>query len=107
MRWEPGPRSDDLEDRRGQRFGGIGVLFRDGVQSARGIAQTATGPFYCPGDHKVYIDLAFYDELGRRFGAPGDFAQTYVLAHEIGTSAQRASWFRRGLQSGRIESCQT
>jgi len=161
------------------------VLFRDAVQSACGFAQTASGPFYCPGDHKVYIDLGFYDELRSRFGAPGDFAQAYVLAHEVGhhvqtllgdnfgtsnagsvrrelqadcyagvwgnfmaregvlepgdveegigaaaavgddrlqrqstgtvspetfthgTSAQRATWLRRGLESGKIESCQT
>jgi predicted metalloprotease len=166
------------------------VLFRDAVQSACGFAEAATGPFYCPGDRKVYIDLGFYDELRRRFGAPGDFAQAYVLAHEVGhhvqnllglmrggagggssneqsvrielqadcfagiwghymaaqgvlesgdveegigaaaavgddrlqrmstgtispdafthgSSAQRASWFRRGLESGRVQSCQT
>ncbi|HXM37198.1 MAG TPA: neutral zinc metallopeptidase [Gemmatimonadales bacterium] len=163
------------------------VLFRDAVQSACGFAEAATGPFYCPGDRKVYIDLGFYDELRRRFGAPGDFAQAYVLTHELGhhvqnllglmpggpssngqsvrielqadcfagiwghymaqqgllepgdveeglgaaaavgddrlqkmstgtvspdafthgTSVQRASWFRRGLESGRVQSCQT
>src|SRR5437764_11186947 len=59
------------------------VLFRDGVDSGCGFAQAATGPFYCPEDEKVYIDLAFYEELRQRFGAPGDFAQAYVIAHEI------------------------
>jgi len=64
------------------------VLFSGAVQSACGFAQAAVGPFYCPRDHRVYIDLAFYDELRDRFAAPGDFAQAYVIAHEIGHHVQ-------------------
>ena len=64
------------------------VLFTGVVQSACGTADAAVGPFYCPGDQKVYIDLAFYQELKNRFEAPGDFAQAYVIAHEVGHHVQ-------------------
>lgn len=64
------------------------VLFRNAVNSACGYAQSAMGPFYCPGDHKLYIDLAFYEDMKNKLGAPGDFAQAYVIAHEVGHHVQ-------------------
>ena len=65
------------------------VLFRDGVKSGCGSASSASGPFYCPADEKVYIDLSFFNELKQRFNAPGDFAMAYVVAHEVGHHIQK------------------
>ena len=64
------------------------VVFKQGTTSGCGSASAASGPFYCPADQTIYFDLAFFDELGRRFGAPGDFAQAYVIAHEVGHHIQ-------------------
>ena len=87
---------NDVQDTWSQQFSASGqtyqpaklVLFRDGTQSNCGYGAAAMGPFYCPADQMAYIDLAFYEELKSRFGAPGDFAQAYVLAHEIGHHVQ-------------------
>jgi predicted metalloprotease len=64
------------------------VLYSEAVQSGCGFAQSQMGPFYCPNDQKLYIDMSFYEDLSRRFGAPGDFAQAYVIAHEVGHHVQ-------------------
>lgn len=64
------------------------VLYSGAVQSACGFAEAAMGPFYCPGDHKLYLDMRFFDELAQRHDAPGDFAQAYVVAHEVGHHVQ-------------------
>ncbi len=77
------------------------VLFSDSVQSACGSAQAAMGPFYCPADQKVYIDLSFYRDLRDRFQAPGDFAQAYVIAHEVGHHVQNITGLSAQVQKAR------
>jgi len=77
------------------------VLFSQVVNSACGMAQSAMGPFYCPADSKVYIDLSFYEDLQRRYGAPGDFAQAYVIAHEVGHHVQHLLGISEQVQSAR------
>ncbi len=87
---------DDAQENWGRIFAQAGgsyrdarlVLFRDAVQSQCGVGQSGMGPFYCPLDETIYLDLAFFNELDRRFEAPGDFAQAYVIAHEIGHHVQ-------------------
>jgi predicted metalloprotease len=99
----------DTEDTWSQIFSAAGstyeqpklVLFKDAVQTACGFGQSAAGPFYCPADRKVYIDLSFYQELQQRFGAPGDFAQAYVIAHEIGHHVQTLMGISEKTQAAR------
>ncbi|WP_312382063.1 KPN_02809 family neutral zinc metallopeptidase [Stutzerimonas balearica] len=77
------------------------VLFRGGVNSACGFASAAVGPFYCPGDQQVYLDLQFFDEMARRFSAAGDFAQAYVIAHEVGHHVQTLLGVSQQVQQAR------
>jgi predicted metalloprotease len=105
----------DTEEAWGQIFKSNGrtyeqpklVLFSGAVESACGMAQAAVGPFYCPADHQVYIDLSFYDELRNRFGAPGDFAQAYVIAHEVGHHVQTLLGISDKVQASRSRASET
>jgi len=83
------------------------VLFRDAVESACGFNSAAVGPFYCPPDQKVYLDLSFFYELHQRFGAPGDFAQAYVIAHEVGHHVQNLLGISRQVEQMRRQAGQS
>lgn len=83
------------------------VLFSGSVESACGYASAAVGPFYCPADEKVYVDLSFFDELDQRLGAPGDFAQAYVIAHEVGHHVQNLLGISEWVQSQRRQLSET
>ncbi len=99
----------DTEDVWGTLFKGSGqtyqhpklVLFSGAVQSACGFAEAAMGPFYCPGDQKLYLDMSFFNDLAQRHGAPGDFAQAYVLAHEVGHHVQTLLGVSEKVQAAR------
>jgi len=98
----------DTEDVWGALFKAMGndryppttlTLYRGAVRSGCGTASSAAGPFYCPADRHVYLDTAFFDELARRFGAPGDFAQAYVIAHEVGHHVQNLTGVMQKFES--------
>jgi uncharacterized protein len=96
----------DIQDVWTERLAGryqrtVVAVFRDAVDSGCGFAQAATGPFYCPADRKIYLDVGFFDELDRRFGAPGDFAQAYVIAHEFGHHVQNILGLNEGAAADR------
>jgi predicted metalloprotease len=96
---------DDLFKKMGKRYEKpVLVLFSGHVSSACGLAESAIGPFYCPGDHKVYIDLSFYKDMERKLNAPGEFARAYVIAHEVGHHVQRLLGYAQRVDDARKRS---